>query len=65
MAPDPTKSYLPSARGSPPAPFWFRLPAPISFQEFSMSTGWIVLGVIVVLVLLRVAGSDSPLGKVV
>src|SRR3954465_10774364 len=52
MAPDPTKSYLSSARGSPPAPFWVTLSAPNSLQEFSMSTGWIVLGVIVVLVFL-------------
>src|SRR3954454_16701438 len=52
MAPDPTKSYLPFARDSPPAPFWFTLSAPIPLQEFSMSTGWIVLGVIVVLVFL-------------
>src|SRR5690349_3082762 len=54
MVPGPTKAYLLlSRRGSRLAPIWFTLaPAFVPLQEFSMSTGWIVLGVIVVLVFL-------------
>src|SRR6266567_3838117 len=51
MVPRSTKSYLSSAPGSPPAPFLVYAARLNPLQEFSMSTGWIVLGVIVVLVL--------------
>src|SRR3954451_12700105 len=51
MVPHPTKSYLSSAPGSRSGPIWSTLAlAFFPLQEFSMSTGWIVLGVIVVLV---------------